>query len=427
MRTDRKGRPGDRATSGLMLVTEFFPWSPQTVFGAVQRLRCHIAALQQIGALDVVFFWPTGSVPTAEEEAFWQKKARAAWGLDGRVFLIPVDLPRTPLDRLRDLAWACRGAVGFFRLQPSMRTSGTRQARMLRRCLREAAPDLVFAHRLGAGAALLRTPPAGSPVVLDVDDIEHVRIDRLAQDSDRPARRLQLRLWGFAARFAERRIVRASACALVCSELDRAKLLAVTPAANIAVLPNTARDPGDLPPAEAPVALFVGIASYGPNRDAVLWLANEIWPRVLSLVPAAQLLIAGEDTERLPLPADVPGIGVLGFMHDLEGLYRDARLVVCPVRSGGGTRIKIIEAALSGRAIVSTVIGAEGLAFEPGSEILLADGADEFARLCATVLVDQRRAADLGRAARSRALGTYSQDSVRTALVSLLRQTLQPA
>src|SRR5205807_60194 len=107
--------------------------------------------------------------------------------------------------------------------------------------------------------------------------------------------------------------------------------------------------------------------------------------------------IVGEDTETVPIPDHAPGIGVLGFMPDLEGVYQDARLVVCPVRSGGGTRIKIIEAAMYGRAVVSTAIGAEGLAFEAGSEILIADSADDFARRCAEVLADGEYADRVGR------------------------------
>jgi glycosyltransferase involved in cell wall biosynthesis len=112
-------------------------------------------------------------------------------------------------------------------------------------------------------------------------------------------------------------------------------------------------------------------------------------------------------------------------MHDLEGVYRDARVVLCPVRSGGGTRIKIIEAAMNGRAVVSTTIGAEGLAFEEGAEILLADSADDFARRCAKVLADGKYADDVGQAARLRALGTYSPERIRASLVSLLRETMR--
>lgn len=420
LRSHAGGRPR------LLLLTEYFPWNSQAVFGAIQRLRRHIAVLQELGVVDVVFFWPEGREPSTEEIADWQATARLAWELDGRILFVPVGLPRTLIDWLLDLVWACRGAIGFFRVQPSMRTSGRRQARLVRGFVKNLSPDLIFAHRMGTGAVLLRARPTPCPVILDMDDVEHIKLERFAEGSRSLRRRPRILLRRVAARLAERRIMAMASRVLVCSELDRNRLLQVDPSAKIAVVPNSAADFGYLPPADAPTAVFVGIALYGPNREAILWLAREIWPRIRSAVPDAQLLIVGEGSEKLPIPYDCPGIGVLGFMPDLEDVYRDARLVVCPIRRGAGTRIKIIEAALNGRAVVSTRVGAEGLTFQEGSEILLADTTSEFAELCVKALSDREYAAAIGHAAQQRARSDYSRERVHSTLLAVLRQHLAP-
>lgn len=157
-------RPRDRQhRPRLLLLTEFFPHGPRAVYGAIQRLRGNIAALQELGTVNVVFLWPEGQLrPSAGTNAY-ERMARDAWGLDGAVSFIPVATRRKFIDWILDPIWACRGALGFFNHRPSMRTSGRRQARMLRRLLRTLSPDLVFAHRLGAGAALLRARSTPAP------------------------------------------------------------------------------------------------------------------------------------------------------------------------------------------------------------------------------------------------------------------------
>ena len=92
--------------------------------------------------------------------------------------------------------------------------------------------------------------------------------------------------------------------------------------------------------------------------------------------PDARLIVAGNKPERIPSFAQRPaGVEFTGFVSELEMLYRRAAIVCCPILSGGGTRIKILEAAAHGKAVVSTVVGAEGLELRDGVEIALRDGA----------------------------------------------------
>lgn len=93
------------------------------------------------------------------------------------------------------------------------------------------------------------------------------------------------------------------------------------------------------------------------------YLVHEIWPLVRQRLPSAQLRIAGKHCELIRGEGKPPeGVQAFwGFVPDLEDLYAQTRVVACPILSGGGTRIKIIEGALQGRPVASTTLGAEGL------------------------------------------------------------------
>ncbi len=408
----------------ITLITEFFPATPQAVFGAFQRLQRHLEALAEVGNVDVIFLWPEGRRLSEPEVRDWAARARSAMGIKGNVGFVPVALRSRWIDHLLNFYWASRGAIGFFRQGPTMRTSGRKQAKELRRLLALARPDLIFAHRMGSGAAPLRAGIRG-PIILDVDDVKHVALERLAATLPEFGR-LKKVLSSWIARFAERRLLAHCSLALVCSEIDVARIRPLAGRARIEIVPNSAISFGKLPPSPSPVALFVGIAHYAPNREAILWLTKEIWPRVVARMADARLLIVGEGSEELRAEADADGIELMGFVADLEPVYRQARVVVCPVTRGGGTRIKIIEAALNGRPVVSTAIGAEGLAFADGSEIVLADHAPDFAQQCVELLGNADRASAVGAAARARAALLYSPDAIRAKLAEVCRGLIPP-
>ena len=110
-----------------------------------------------------------------------------------------------------------------------------------------------------------------------------------------------------------------------------------------------------------------------------------------------------------------------GFVDDLLPWYRRARVVCCPIHHGGGTRVKIIEAAANAKAIVSTRVGAEGLEFTDGSEIILRDDPGEIAAECIRLLGDPRAAATLGAAALRKARSIYEKSAVVDQLAGHLR------
>jgi glycosyltransferase involved in cell wall biosynthesis len=148
--------------------------------------------------------------------------------------------------------------------------------------------------------------------------------------------------------------------------------------------------------------VFTGKMDYRPNVDAALWLVNEIMPRVRAARPQVRCLIVGQK----PVPEvrrlhGRHGAVVTGAVDDARPYIGHAAVYVAPLRMGGGTRFKLLEAMAMGRPVVATTLGAEGFDVAPGRELLLADTAEAFARAVVTVLDDPSRAAGLGAAGRA--------------------------
>jgi glycosyltransferase involved in cell wall biosynthesis len=168
------------------------------------------------------------------------------------------------------------------------------------------------------------------------------------------------------------------------------------------------------------LVLFQGGMDWFPNRDAVAYFAEAIFPRVRRSVPEARFLVAG----RNPAPdfvasfAGIPGMSFTGTVADMRAVIAKAAVSVAPMRIGSGTRLKILEAAALGKAVVATTIGAEGLDFVAGREIMLADEPDHFSRQVADLLQDPERRDALGSAARARTEELYGLRALEGALAT---------
>ncbi len=426
-----RDRPGAIAASSrprerVVLITEFFPSDPKTsVFGAFLRLGRLLEGLGRVGELDVVFYWPPGRDATVVEASAWEAQVRSLWPISGQVRFVGSGRRRGLVDAVTDAAWALRGAIGFFGPRPSMRTSARAPVAGLRRVLAELQPDLILAHRLGVGAALLRLGEPMAPVVVDVDDLEHVKMVRLARSLPFGRRRVTKLVWSALAWYTTRRVARIAARLVVTSDLDRDKLQQLCPKTPVVVVPNTATAlvRTQIAPSARPTALFVGTLAYPPNAEGVRWLIEHVWPHVRRALPDARLVVVGDGKEQVGAGA-TEGVELLGFVEDLGPLYEGAQLTVCPILRGAGTRIKIVEAALNGRPTVSTTVGAEGLAFVDGPEIVLADDPGEFARACIALLRDTELSNRVGQAARRRAMLAYDSGRATQALAVACREVL---
>ncbi|MEO5950998.1 MAG: glycosyltransferase [Chloroflexia bacterium] len=195
------------------------------------------------------------------------------------------------------------------------------------------------------------------------------------------------------------------------SERDVQMLRQVAQEKQTAVIPN-AVDTELFRPSETPVEadtiLFFGAINYYPNTEGLLFFLDSVFPLVKQQRPGARLLIVGQLPPTPITDRASEDVLVTGLVDDVRPYLERAAVVIAPLRIGGGTRLKIIEAMSMGKPIVATYIGAEGLDVNDGEDILLGDTAEQFAAQVAHVLGDVALARRLGNAARHRAVSQYS-------------------
>ena len=256
--------------------------------------------------------------------------------------------------------------------------------------------DIVWAHSSLMARAALRCFRARTRI-LDIDNLAAQDARRAVVDHGRnTSRRLLRRIDAAAIGREERRRIASFPDLVLCSERERRLVGPVT--ARVHVVPNTVPGPDqsyDLAP--DPTLLFVGFLGYEVNIDALQFLVRDILPRIRGQRRDARLVVAGRSptTEVRALARD-PAVELVADAPTLEPLYRAARAVVAPLRQGGGTRIKVLEAMARGKPLILTPIAAEGLDVTDGREAFIEHESAQFAARCVHLLEDGAVATEMG-------------------------------
>jgi len=165
--------------------------------------------------------------------------------------------------------------------------------------------------------------------------------------------------------------------------------------------------------------LFLGSFRHDPNRVAIDWFVREVMPLILARCPEARLVIAGSDPPPAHTYADTAGhLEMLGFVDDVRGPLGRYAVFVCPILSGSGVRVKLLEAFAAGMPVVSTIVGAEGLAEKDGEFCALADSPAGFAERVLELFEDSARAAAMAQRARSEVEVHWDMGSITRKLVA---------
>lgn len=298
-------------------------------------------------------------------------------------------------------------------------------ANQLAAVLRTRAPQLVHLDSLDLYRWMGGLPRV--PVACTHHSIESELL-RLRAPWLPPLRRRYVLLQADRLERVERALCPGLALNVMMSDVDAQRLRALTPAAATAVVPNGTDTEYFRPTGSDSIpgrVVFVGPTYSFPNKDAAEFLLAEIWPRIRATDDTATLRLIGRnaDADRTRYAAE-PGVIPIGYLPDIRPSLAEARCCVVPIRIGGGTRLKILDAWAMGKAVVSTSIGCEGLDVEDGEDILVRDTPDAIAEAVLRVLHDERLRARLERGARRRAVTTYGWSAVGRRLRSAYDELL---
>ena len=207
----------------------------------------------------------------------------------------------------------------------------------------------------------------------------------------------------------ERRWLGRVALNIAVSPEDQAEFEALSPGARVATIPNGVDTEEFRPSTRAQSGcIFVGGTSWFPNRDALEWFAAEILPRLQDspLAPETRWVGRASDEEKKRYARS--GLELTGYVDDIRPWVHGAAVFIAPLRVGGGTRLKILDAWAMGKATVSTSVGCEGLATNHMENIVIADDAESFAREVIRLLLDEPLRRKIGSAARALVEAEYS-------------------
>jgi polysaccharide biosynthesis protein PslH len=268
------------------------------------------------------------------------------------------------------------------------------------------------AHFDTIGLAPYRPLLAGVPATLGHHNIESHMLLRRAENERHRLRRLYYLQEGWRVRAYERRMAPQFAAHITCSELDSARLLEIAPEARVVTIPNGV-DTDYFRPSGAAAArrsiVFVGSLNWYPNVSAVEFLLREIWPALKRALPDVALDLVGSAPPAVivALAATLPDVTVHGYVDDVRPYMEQALLYVCPIRDGGGTKLKLLDAFAMEKCVVAHPIACEGIAALPGREVALAESAAEFVAAIQELLAQPARRVAMGRAARELVVARY--------------------
>lgn len=347
------------------------PWPGLT--GDMQRVRAMVRALATDADLRIVVA-PRGPGEGAPPPTLDVVEVERTAGHAAALVRFAAGLParRPPM-------------MAFYR-QPAVRAT-------VADAVRAHVPDVVLTHHLG-GAAIVDGIVEPDRVVVDLPNDEVQRFGRLAEISS-PLGRLR-----FAAeraltkRWLGAQLERYRAVTVVSDE-DAAAYRSLAPAARVVVVPNGTDPPPSVRPDPGGASvLFLGDLAYAPNRDGIEWFVRRVLPG--SSVDEVRIVGRGD----VDAGTD-PRVVVCGFVDDLAAELRRATAMVVPLRAGGGTRLKVLEAFGWGIPVVSTRLGVEGIGAEPGRHYLAAETPEEWVEALARLVADASLRAELAGAARA--------------------------
>lgn len=256
--------------------------------------------------------------------------------------------------------------------------------------IREKRCDVALCDFLAASLNFPARPAL--PTVLFQHNVESSLWERRARTESNPLRKMVYRIEAAKMLRYERDTIQRFHHIIAVSDHDRKLMAAMDPTCEFTVVPtgvDTEKySPAPPSTAEPPVVVFTGSMDWEPNIDAVTYFCSDIWPKILAEFPDARFQVVGRDPRPSVKKLASVSVEITDTVPSVDEYLRRATVVVVPLRAGGGTRLKIFEAMATGKAVVSTTVGAEGLDVTHGQDLILADDAVGFAESVLRLLRD---------------------------------------
>jgi len=261
------------------------------------------------------------------------------------------------------------------------------------------------------------------PSLLVHHNIESELLLRRSKNASNPLSRAYLAHQGRKLRRFEQHVCEKFDYHTTVSEHDKKTLESMHRDVRVQIVPNGVDTDYFVPGNDSVLAnslVFVGGMSWYPNLDAMNYFTSDIWYLIKNKIPDLTMTMIGRDP-----PGNITrfaqketGFKCLGFVEDVRSHISEAAVYVVPLRVGGGTRLKILDAMAMGKAIVSTTIGCEGIDVTHGTDIIIADTAEDIAARTVELLGNRQMREEIGRNARQKALDLYSWKKVYPKLAS---------
>jgi polysaccharide biosynthesis protein PslH len=265
------------------------------------------------------------------------------------------------------------------------------------------------------------------PVIVRAHNIEYVIWERLAENCGNPLKKVYLnflaaRLKKFETEYYQKFD---GIAAITQEDVDRLKSMGVQN--NIRIIPAGVNmdnfKSGSI--SAKPFTVFILSAlDWLPNQEAVLWFLKNVWPELIKEVPQLELHIAGKNTPESFYQLQSDHVVIHGFVNSSSEFMQQYDLMTVPLLSGGGMRVKIIEGMAQGKIIISSSIGAEGIHYEEGKNILIADEPAAWVKKILAYFRDKQRYQPIGENARKLIAGEYSNEKVTSDYIEFYKELI---
>ncbi len=326
---------------------------------------------------------------------------------------------------LRHLPGLVRFALDGLPLELKFLHSATLEAK-IRKAAAEGGFDIVQVEH-SRMAYYLRALPEDlqRKSVLTLHNITYDQFGRISQVELNPVQRFRASLYSRQMRDWEPRYAGRFARVVVVSRLDQEMVLELNPHLHTEVIPNgvDVQRYQPLPvQRDDPVMLFIGTMSYAPCVDGAIFFSQQVLPLIRKAIPNARFLIVGADPDPEVRALESEAVEVTGRVPEIEPYYSRASICVVPLRAGGGTRLKILEAMAFGRPVVSTSIGCEGLEVRDGQDLLVADEPEKIAAQVIRLLTDKDLYRQIADEARKTVEAQYDWDAIAGRLMDIYQE-----